>query len=169
MSQYNDHITEPIELFKSFLLSCNKSRITIKNYLSDIRYFLGWLYGENKTVADPLKSLGSITKNKLLAYRLYLIECNIPKTTINRRLSALRFFIFALHEKGILSEDFSSGIKNVTSHSSSPLDYEANSNKQINMLISEYRFEMDEEANNKDQIASDITDFFSSIFSRKND
>jgi len=74
------------------------SPITIKNYLSDLRHFLGWMTLKLKVKNEKLKieTLSEaeftqfITPEIILNYKQYLISNNIPLKTVNRRLSTLR-------------------------------------------------------------------------------
>lgn len=160
---YNSYILRLQELFKSYLLSCGKTYITVKNYLSDIRHFLGWFYSQDGNNSDPETLFKKITKQTLLRYRLYLTEANIPATTTNRRLTTLRIFFHTLHKKGELKEDLSLGISNVAIEKNTKPQNLSDLKDQIDSLISEFRLEMDEKEPNKDQITSDIIDFFSAI------
>lgn len=90
MNEYNPKEIEAI--FRKRLVAENKSKITIKNYTSDIRHFLGWLSYDFKR----------FNKHGVIAYKKYLIESKLPSRTINRRLSAIRKFSrTATHENWI--------------------------------------------------------------------
>ena len=85
---YNLYNLEP--KFKSFLLAVNISAISLRNYLSDIRHFFGWLVSTEKyqnngsSIEDNIKALN---RGLIEEYRNYH-RSSLPVKTINRRLSA---------------------------------------------------------------------------------
>jgi site-specific recombinase XerD len=95
-------------LFKQYLLAENNSSITIKNYLSDLRHFIGWaiLKLPREAWSRSAGKIEEIDSKEFIAlidvplideYKQYLITNNIPQKTINRRLSTLRkFFTFCI-------------------------------------------------------------------------
>jgi site-specific recombinase XerD len=107
--------------FKNFLLAGNVSPITLKNYLSDLRHFLGWLtfywkshcsntaFLIDQNLIEILKQVQDDTIEK---YKSYLIANNIPLKTINRRLSTLRKFFSFCISQGWLKENPAKKIKN---------------------------------------------------------
>ncbi|MGB9707503.1 MAG: tyrosine-type recombinase/integrase [Microgenomates group bacterium] len=106
--------------FKKFLLAGNVKPVTVKNYLSDLRHFMGWLIFKLKTKnqklkidEDPVEFLAFITPELIENYKNYLIENKIPLKTTNRRLSTLRkFFSFCINQ-GWLKENPAKKISNV--------------------------------------------------------
>ncbi len=90
-SQYNFYNLEAE--FKKYLLSGNKSltKITIKNYLSDLRHFFGWFIRKFKNIQIP-EDFKKIDEKIIEEYKNYLIVNGLPLKTINRRLSTLRKF-----------------------------------------------------------------------------
>ena len=100
--------------------------ISIKNYLSDLRHFLGWLilYLKshrsaliNRSFQSPLESQVEIIKlidTKIIdEYKTYLNENSIPIKTINRRLSTLRKFFSFCISQGWLNENPAKQIQNL--------------------------------------------------------
>lgn len=100
--------------FKEYLLAGNEKMakkaltpMSIKNYLSDLRHFFGWLIFYLKArnldfslFPSPLDLLKQVQQETIANYRAYLLENNIPIKTINRRLSTLRkFFSFGIDQK----------------------------------------------------------------------
>jgi len=94
-------------LFKQYLLAGNNSTLTIKNYLSDLRHFIGWAILKFKVQSSKFKvnqlvpeEFVTLIETPLIEeYKQYLISNNIPQKTINRRLSTLRkFFTFCIHQ-----------------------------------------------------------------------
>jgi len=106
--------------FKKFLLAENVSPITLKNYLSDLRHFLGWtilkLKAQNKKNFEnlsPLEFLNQIDESLVEEYKNYLVVNSIPAKTINRRLSTLRKFFSFCISQGWLKENPAKKIQNL--------------------------------------------------------
>lgn len=98
------------------------SPVTIKNYLSDLRHFLGWCVLKLKTKRSklPIESLSpgdfvSLIDSSLIKdYKQYLVSNKIPLKTVNRRLSTLRkFFTFCI-DQGWMRENLAKKVKNET-------------------------------------------------------
>ena len=110
--------------FKVFLTAGNKNKVTIKNYLSDIRHFLGWLtlYFRAKSLSKEQLStnnnesfiwLSLINKQTIFDYRSYMKENRLPDKSINRRLSTVRKFCSFCISQGWLKENPAKQIENV--------------------------------------------------------
>jgi site-specific recombinase XerD len=81
------------DFFKLYLTTQKTSPVTVKNYLTDINHFLGWLAaktGIHHQIAGKA-IFGLFTRETLNEYKTDQIA-NTPLSTINRRLSALRRF-----------------------------------------------------------------------------
>ena len=91
--------------FKKYLLAENISLRTIKNYLSDLRYFLGWshqylektgllanLRADLKNVDINVHLVSNLGSGLIMQYKTSMIEAVIPIQTVNRRLSSVRKF-----------------------------------------------------------------------------
>jgi len=110
--------------FKKYLLAGNISPITLKNYLSDLRHFLGWLIFKLKVTfrfggqklkieeANINEFLNYIDISFVEEYKNYLTANSIPIKTINRRLSTLRKFFSFCISQGWLKENPAKKIKN---------------------------------------------------------
>lgn len=97
-------------LFKDFLLSgIKKSKNTIKNYLSDLRHFLGWF---QKMTKD--NNTFFLYESDIEEYKKYLFDSEFPIKTVNRRLSTIRKFCFFCVRRGILRHDPSITLKNIS-------------------------------------------------------
>lgn len=113
---YNLYNLEP--QFRSYL-SAGKgiSPHSVKNYLSDFRYFAGWAQSYPASPSDSGENnhaTSSLLSVKLLSdYRNYLIGCHLPYRTINRRLSTVRRFCSFSISQGWLKENFGKNIHNV--------------------------------------------------------
>jgi site-specific recombinase XerD len=106
--------------FKKFLLAENVSLITLKNYLSDLRHFLGWTVLKLKAQSkknfenlSPLEFLNQIDEYLVEEYKNYLVVNDIPAKTINRRLSTLRKFFSFCISQGWLKENPAKKIQNL--------------------------------------------------------
>jgi site-specific recombinase XerD len=106
--------------FKKFLLAENVSPITLKNYLSDLRHFLGWTILKSKAQdkknfenLSPLEFLNQINESLVEEYKNYLVVNAIPAKTINRRLSTLRKFFSFCISQGWLKENPAKKIQNL--------------------------------------------------------
>jgi Site-specific recombinase XerD len=107
--------------FKKYLLAENISPITLKNYLSDLRHFLGWLtfywksnFSNTAFLIDQnlIEILKQVQDDTIEKYKSYLIANNLPLKTINRRLSTLRKFFSFCISQGWLKENPAKKIKN---------------------------------------------------------
>jgi len=106
--------------FKKFLIAENLSPVTLKNYLSDLRHFLGWsilkLKSKNEKInlenINYLDFLEKINEPIIEEYKNYLIINSIPLKTINRRLSTIRKFFSFCISQGWLNQNPAKKIKN---------------------------------------------------------
>ncbi len=103
--------------------------ISIKNYVSDLRHFFGWLTftlqaqqnsetnRQNVRVdsrSDSRNFVSSIlTSTVISTYKSYLLENNIPHKTINRRLSTIRKFCSFCISQGWIKENPAKRVSNV--------------------------------------------------------
>ncbi len=96
--------------FKDFLLQKGSSKITIKNYLSDISGFAKWyeetvLPGLDKPLSAT-QGFFLITQSVLQDYRNRLLEVqNAAPRTINRKLSSLRAYLDFARKKGFITSE----------------------------------------------------------------
>jgi site-specific recombinase XerD len=110
-------IDKVVEKFTEYLSSQDISKKSLKNYKSDVSHFSAWLIFKIRTFgvyADSLtEAVAFITPNSAHEYRDYLVQNNIPESTINRRLSTLRHLGNFLTASQILDFDFTENISNV--------------------------------------------------------
>lgn len=111
--------------FRAYVLSGNKklSAVSIRNYTSDIRHFLGWYLFYLKAspkytqsvdnLGDNYELLSLLNEQFVVAYRNYLQENRLPLKTINRRLSTLRKFCSFCVAQGWLTTNPAKKIANV--------------------------------------------------------
>lgn len=95
--------------FKSFLYEYKKSRLTIKNYINDVKSFFLWLgeaalikYAWN--IADR-NLLDKINASVIQEYKQRLIAAKFSPATINRKLSSLRSYMSWAKSQGLISEN----------------------------------------------------------------
>ena len=83
--------------FASFLEEAERSPVTIKNYLCDLKYFEKWFFQKTDSIFSP----DLITPTDLRDYKHDLSEVLLLKPkTINRKLSSLKSFLnWAVAEK----------------------------------------------------------------------
>jgi len=131
------------EIFKKWLFAEKNlkgkrlSKATLKNYLSDLKHFLGWsilklkaqnkkvkktsflpFFHKNERVIDIEKlSIQEVVKlfdaNFIEEYKKYLFLNHIPVKTINRRLSTLRKFFSFCIDQGWISLNPAKKVKNI--------------------------------------------------------
>jgi site-specific recombinase XerD len=96
MNIYNLYNTEA--QFKNYLIAGKISTVSVRNYLSDFRYFCGWF---QKIVGDDNIHESLRDKVKVFsAYQRYLDSSDSPIKTKKRRLSTLRkYYDFLVDEK----------------------------------------------------------------------
>lgn len=98
--------------FKQYLLAENKP-VTVKNYLSDLRHFLGWLVIMFKINFKTNDIIPLINPKSINDYKNYLIQNTIPYKTINRRLSTIRKFCTFCIFQGWMKQNPAKQIQNI--------------------------------------------------------
>jgi site-specific recombinase XerD len=80
--------------YKSYLLALNVKPVSIKNYLSDIRFFFTWLKSSFQTDTISLSDLPHLlSQASILAFYDYLESFEGSRATLNRRVSTIRSFL----------------------------------------------------------------------------
>lgn len=91
----------PLERFAAFLEQAERSRFTIKNYLSDLRGFADWFEQTNGDMLDPAK----ITPTDLREYKRWMLtHCGFKPNSINRKLATLKSFIHWAAQAGLVTD-----------------------------------------------------------------
>ena len=90
--------------FKKYLKLKNLSKVSVKNYISDIRQFLKWAAKNN---------LKPSSTTNFFHYRTYLTTENTPVKTINRYLCSLRCFGDFLQKAGLSPINPANKIENI--------------------------------------------------------
>lgn len=136
--------------FKNFLSAENVSTVTLKNYLSDLRHFLGWLQSSPSSVIPSNDIFEHINAKVVQDYKSYLLENKIPLKTVNRRLSTLRkFFTFCISQ-GWMKENPAKAVQN---HKTDIMTTARETNH-----ITKFKKYLEEKRLKKDQIEQTITD-----------
>ena len=153
--------------FTQYLSDLDLSRKSLKNYKSDVSHFAAWLifktrswgvYAEEFTEALPF-----INKNTSNEYLNYLIQNDIPESTINRRLSTLRHLGNFLLISQILDFDFMDGISNVSLN-------EAEDKSEDHPLVIEFEKHLESDDISKNTVKnykSDVRQFIEWLEKRK--
>ena len=137
--------------FREFLQNEHVSFPTLKNYLSDLRHFMGWFtfylhskHDDNlKSENTELSSLAEmIDFEAVSSYKVYLESNALPPKTINRRLSTLRKFCSFCISQNWMKENVAKKVANVGVNSSlslrgvtAKLDDEAISTPKIAAVV----------------------------------
>ncbi|KKR71806.1 MAG: Phage integrase family protein,phage integrase family protein [Microgenomates group bacterium GW2011_GWC1_41_8] len=112
-SQHLNYNSYNFELkFKKYLESNNFSRISIHNYLSDIRTFMNW-FSQSLKEEHLLFDLSLFNEKTVKKYIDSLRNANTPATTINRSLSSLRKFSEFLMTDKFIETNPMSDINNI--------------------------------------------------------
>ncbi len=103
--------------FENYLQSTGISSKSIKNYKSDIAQFFSWAktklesfgtYVENLLDVSPFLSQEFVSQ-----YLEHMSTSDLPRKTVNRRLSTLRHLSKFLLEQSLVDSDFMSGVQNI--------------------------------------------------------
>lgn len=70
--------------FDDYLHSKNLSKISRKNYLSDLRMFLSWMNAQEDVLDFSI--------NTIIVYKQFLQNSRLPARSINRSLSSIRAY-----------------------------------------------------------------------------
>lgn len=144
--------------------------VSIKNYLSDLRHFLGWLILYLKSHQFPVSLSSQTPLEKQVEmikiidvkiideYKTYLKENSIPIKTINRRLSTLRKFFSFCISQGWLNENPAKQIQN--------LKFKRENDQwsfQKKTILNQFKSDLEKENIPQDKVISylkDIEEFF---------
>lgn len=107
--------------FKQYLLTVNTkplNSITIKNYLSDLRHFWGWIQQEFRiqNLEFRIENVQNVKTETIKNYIEYQKLGGIPTKTVNRRLSTLRKFGSFCISQGWMKENVFKKISNVATN-----------------------------------------------------
>ncbi len=118
----NTKTDKVLDNFFEYLNSKGISKISHKNYRSDIHHFLGWLiFKLRSTWGTDIEHLGEaapyLKPDLAREYREYLKVNSIATSTIDRRLSTLRHLGKFFLTSQIMDFDFMSGVSNASAAS----------------------------------------------------
>ena len=88
-SKYIEHLVQRGKL----------AELTMRNYVNDINTFKKYLDSEKQ------KNIGELNKEDFRSYFVFLFEHNYARSSVIRKISALRGFIGWLISNGYLKED----------------------------------------------------------------
>lgn len=92
--------------FQNYLVLANASRLTIKNYVIDIKQFLDWatkISHVSDASGDPQAILKTIDTAFINEYKNRLTyDAKLSPASINRKLSSLRKYLTWVEKKGVL-------------------------------------------------------------------
>lgn len=141
------------EVFKKSLLagkdgsmsySDDLQRNSVRNYLSDLRSFITWAEAKAGLKGLTSDTIPQITVTEILGYRQYLIEENVPYTTINRRLSTLRKFFSFCIEQGWINHNPAKEVENIKDGQEILL------RSNVASLLESYQIELQKKGKGKD-------------------
>lgn len=170
-------------VFREFLITDGVSPLTLKNYLSDLRHFLGWFMLHLKSQGLSLNEAEDATPAALdtlldvkavTAYKTYLEANKLPVKTVNRRLSTLRKFCSLAIHQGWMKENPAKQVPNVgvtgdeapAKAAIAPAPASRQQAVTVNTLIREYSQHLRLEKKSEKEISlttDDIEEFFNVI------
>lgn len=154
-----------LTVYKQFLSSENVLPATVRNYLSDIRHFWGYVMLQNKNQPQtdiPSEHLSQyFTKELIQQYKSYLLKQQTPLATINRHLSSLRNFCsFAISQQWLPANPMKN-LENIYPHT--PVG--ANNVPSETDWVPAFKADTTTfSAKHKQEIMRDITELFSIIY-----
>lgn len=147
-------------LFSTFLKIRGYSAVTIRNYRSDLNHFLGWLIlslkSRNLPVFNNYLELLKyyFRENFLTDYKKYLVDNNLPFSTINRRLSTLRTLADFCLEQGLIKENPAKAISNLTA----PQSTKTNISLGQEQILLDFQKALEKEGNTSNTIKNYLSD-----------
>jgi len=93
-----------VRLYRQHLEGRNLSTYTVRNYLSDLGHFLGFLEQEDL-------GLESLTRQDFRRYLAALLEGGVATASIARKVSTVRSFLRFLVREGYLAQDPLAGVR----------------------------------------------------------
>jgi site-specific recombinase XerD len=142
--------------FKNYLIAENISAVSIRNYLSDLRFFLGWATHTRGSIQEIILS-DLVSSNSLNQFRDEMLSSRFPIKTINRRLSTIRKLCSYLRSEGQLYTVPDQKIKTLQSIQV-PADLHA--------ALTEFILQSQSNGNYQQMIVNDISEFLETV---KND
>jgi len=133
--------------FKQYLLAENTNRLTIKNYLSDLRHFIGWVtftIESRGTSLDITNPVFFINEALVSEYKTYFSLNKIPRLTVNRRLSTLRKFCSFCISQGWMKENPAKKIANVVKTKTASVEKLSEKTETVK-LLNEFKTDLEKD------------------------
>jgi integrase/recombinase XerC len=106
-----------LEAFETSLENQDRSPLTIRGYLADLRHFMRWFEQAN----GEAFTIQAVTPTDIRQYRDHLLhEEHRKASTINRHLAALSVFMIWARQSGQIESDPTQGVKNIPQVSNGP-------------------------------------------------
>lgn len=131
--------------FKTYLVSQNRSAATIKNYVSDVDQFLGWLA---HNLQEDILEARQLTQTAFGDYARFIADPanRIHPATANRYLSSLRAFGEFLVKHNLIAGNPALELKNQTV------------DPTIDQVVSEFRHELERQKLSASTIKNYVSD-----------
>lgn len=151
--------------FKNYLSAVISLRpVSIKNYLSDVRYFSGWL-----ATHTNISFFSEISRETIDSYTRYLVSAQMPEKSLKRRLSTLRtLFQFAIAQEWMDTNPAKASKSVVKSISQAA---QSNTHHSESMFVNLFATDMRNQGHTDDSVVAhihNINEFFSIIHSSQN-
>ncbi|MCL4354852.1 site-specific integrase, partial [Patescibacteria group bacterium] len=93
--------------FKNFLYVYNASKLTIKNYVIDIKQFFDWAQevtgAKDAWQVEDKNVFNKLNNNVIQEYKNRLVAQGFSPLTVNRKLSSLRKYLTWAQQEGLIS------------------------------------------------------------------
>lgn len=123
---------DPLSAFEQWLRDRDRSPLSVKSYLTDVRKFGQWFEQVNRRPLSP----ELITPQDVRDYREHLFKRKSAAATINRHLTSLRLYASWAKEAGLIEFDPTERVKSVDRQ---PLAPKWLDRSQANALVREAR------------------------------
>lgn len=118
------NVSNLLQIFKNFIIDKNNNsnnpiaKTTVRNYVSDTKHFLLWAFKTNpnskhRNEKDVLMLIKGLDKDLINKYKQELYTKGTPISTIDRRLSSLRHFLYFCIENNWLKDNILDELTNI--------------------------------------------------------
>lgn len=108
------------ESFSQYLFKIGVSKLSYKNYKSDLNHFASWIKLKLKSFGVAANTLDDcfpyLNAKVAIEYKDFLIANKVQSKTVNRRMSTLRHLSRYLVSNMMLSINFMEGIQNISTY-----------------------------------------------------
>lgn len=125
--------------FRQSLETESFSSVTVKNYTSDLRHFIGWALFMSESQGNQIEDgsyhgfIQFISSSLIADYKTYLFNNQTPQKTISRRLSTMRKFCTFCISQGWMKENPAKHVVNA------PFSKQGANLDDLDTIISAYR------------------------------